>query len=336
MSAAMPCVVATNRVFPETRALFAGRAALIAPKGETPLFGADLHAAMADAQGIMAFMTDHLDTAFLARCPRLRVIGAALKGHDNIDLDAAGTAGVTVCIVPDLLTVPTAERAIGLMLALGPHVLAADRGIRAEGLAGWGDRTPYGTGIAGRTVGIVGQGAVGRAIAARLAGFECRVLTHDPGAGAEGTTLDALLRDPDRVVLAAPLIPGTRHMIDAAALSAMKPGASLVNPARGSLVDEEAVADALDSGRVAGYAADVFACEEASLPDRPPDTPARLTAGDARKVLTPHIGSAVVEARRAIERAAGDRHPRGARRPRAGGPSGRARDPMLSLGKRPA
>ena len=303
MSAAMPRVVATNRVFPETRALFAGRAALIAPEGERPLSGADLHAAMADAQGIMAFMTDHLDAAFLARCPRLRVVGAALKGHDNIDLDAAGRAGVTVCIVPDLLTVPTAELAIGLMLALGRHVLAADRGIRAEGFAGWRPAL-YGTGIAGRTVGIVGQGAVGRAIAARLAGFECRVLTHDPGAGAEGTTLDALLRDPDRVVLAAPLIPGTRHMIDAAALSAMKPGASLVNPARGSLVDEEAVADALDSGRLAGYAADVFACEDASLPDRPRDIPARLTAWDARTVLTPHIGSAVVEARRAIERAA--------------------------------
>lgn len=303
MTGELPKVVATNRVFAETRALFDGRAAFEAPEGDAPLAGAALADALRDADAMMAFMTDRVDAALLAGCPRLRVIGAALKGHDNIDLAAAEAAGVTVCIVPDLLTVPTAELAIGLMLALGRHVLAADRAIREEGFPGWRPRF-YGTGIAGTTVGLIGQGAVGRAIAARLAGFDCRVLSHDPGRGDDPGALDALLAESDWVVLAAPLTPANLHLIGAEALARMKPGALLVNPARGSLVDETAVADALETGRLAGYAADVFECEDAINPDRPATVPARLAAAGAPTVLTPHIGSAVEGVRREIERAA--------------------------------
>jgi len=303
MSAGLPRVVATNRVFPETLALFDGRATLIAPEGEKPLSGPGLRLAMAEAEGMMAFMTDHVDADFLGFCPRLRVIGAALKGHDNIDLAAAQRAGVSVCIVPDLLTVPTAELAIGMMLALGRHVVAADRAIRTEGFEGWRPRF-YGTGIADSTVAVFGRGAVGRAIAARLAGFDCRIESWDPAEGGDAKTLAGLLAGADWVVLAAPLTHSNVHMINAEALARMKPGALLVNPARGSLVDEEAVADALESGRLAGYAADVFACEDLSLPDRPRAIPRRLAAPDARTVLTPHIGSAVETVRRDIEWAA--------------------------------
>jgi len=303
MTADRPVVVATNRLFAETRDLLGAHATLIAPEGEAPLAGPALAGAMPAAEGMMAFMTDHVDAAFLALCPRLRVIGAALKGHDNIDLAAAERAGVTVSIVPDLLTVPTAELAVGLMLALGRHVTAADRAIRSDGFHGWRPRF-YGAGLAGSTVGIVGHGAVGRAIAARLAGFEARILTHDPARGDDRAGLDALLGAADWVVLAVPLLASTLHLIDAAAIARMKPGARLINPARGSLVDEEAVADALERGHLAGYAADVFECEDSANPARPACIPARLTAAEAPTVLTPHIGSAVVEARRAIERAA--------------------------------
>lgn len=303
MTTGLPKVVATNRVFAETRALFDGRAVLVAPRTDTPLSGASRLAELRDADGMMAFMTDDVDAALLAECPRLRVIGAALKGHDNIDLAAAERAGVTVCIVPDLLTVPTAELAIGLMIALGRHMVAADRAIRAEGFLGWRPRF-YGAGVAGTTVGIIGHGAVGRAIAARLAGFDACVLTHDPGDGDGADSLDALLGAADCVILAAPLIPGNLHLIDAAALARMKPGALLVNPARGSLVDEAAVAKALESGRLAGYAADVFECEDSINPDRPDAITPGLAGSGAPTVLTPHIGSAVEAVRREIERAA--------------------------------
>jgi phosphonate dehydrogenase len=145
---------------------------------------------------------------------------------------------------------------------------------------------------------------VGRAIAARLAGFDACVLTHDPGDGDGADSLDALLGAADWVILAAPLIPGNLHLIDAAALARMKPGALLVNPARGSLVDETALAAALEGGRLAGYAADVFECEDAINPDRPSSVTPRLAAPGAPTVLTPHIGSAVESVRRDIEHAA--------------------------------
>jgi len=305
----LPLVVASNRVFPETRALFAGAARLVAPEGDAPFDRARLLAELRGADALMAFMTDRVDAGLIADCPRLRVIGAALKGYDNIDIEAATRAGVWVSIVPDLLTAPTAELAIALMLALGRHVSQADAEIRAHGFRGWRPRL-YGAGIEGATVGIVGYGAVGRAIARRLAGFGCRIVVCDParveageGAAVERVALAALLDASDWVVLAAPLTAATLGLIDAGALARMKPGARLVNPARGSLVDEDAVAAALASGRLAGYAADVFACEDWARPDRPASIPPALRAPGAPTVLTPHIGSAVVEARRGIERA---------------------------------
>jgi phosphonate dehydrogenase len=254
-------IVATNRVFPETRALLPSGATLIAPEGDAPLSREAAASAAADADALMAFMTDRIDAAFLAACPRLRIVGAALKGHDNIDLAAAREAGVWVSIVEDLLTGPTAELAIALMLTLGRHVIAADAELRRDGFHGWRPRH-YGRGLAGETVGLLGYGAVGRAIARRLGGFDCRLLACDRIAPSDGLVepvgLEALLTQSDWLVLALPLTPETTGVIDAAALARLKPGAMLVNPARGSLVDEAAVADALDAGRLGGYATDVF------------------------------------------------------------------------------
>lgn len=309
-----PRVVITNRPFPETVALLAPHAVVEVNDAPEPWAPDAVRARCRDATGLLAFMTDRIDAAFLDACPSLRVVGAALKGYDNIDVEAAAARGVTVTIVPDLLTVPTAELAIGLILALGRHIVAGDRDIRSNGFAGWRPRL-YGTGLAGATVGILGFGKVGQAIAARLVPFGCRLLAHDASVMAIVPPLadavrladrDTLLRNADIVVLALPLTRDTQHVIDAAALARLKPGALLVNPARGSLVDEAAVGEALDAGRLGGYAADVFECEDWARPDRPAAIAPRLLAPDAATVLTPHIGSAVTDLRRAIERSAAE------------------------------
>lgn len=304
-----PVVVVTNRVFPETEALLAEQAQVVINRADEPWSREEVQERCREADAMLAFMTDQVDAAFLNACPRLKVVGAALKGYDNIDAAAAERAGVWVTIVPDLLTVPTAELAIGLMLSLGRHIAAADRNIRDNGFRGWRP-TFYGRGIADSTVGIVGFGQVGQAIAARLAGFGCTLLASDArDVPAEGplahqvrpSTLADILTTSDYVVLALPLTSATLHVIDRAAIAAMKPGVLLINPARGSLVDEAAVADALATGQLGGYAADVFQCEDWARMDRPSGIDGRLVRAGARTVLTPHIGSAVAGVRRDIE-----------------------------------
>ena len=300
-----PLIVLTNRVFPETRAALERVGRVVANEDSEPWSQDEVIERCREATGLMAFMTDRIDRAFLERCPRLKVIGAALKGYDNIDVDAARERGVQVTVVPDLLTEPTAELAIGLMIALGRHIPLGDAGIRRQGFAGWRPQL-YGTGIGNSTVGIVGFGLVGQAIARRLVGFGCRIVAFDTqpfgeSAGIERMAFDDVLKLADFVVLGLPLTETTTGLIDAQAIGRMRRGALLVNPARGSLVDEAAVADALESGHLGGYAADVFECEDWARPHRPMSIDARLTAPGARTVLTPHIGSAVISARRQIE-----------------------------------
>jgi len=308
----LPAVVLTNATFPETRAMFDGIARLIANEDHDPWPPDLLGKTCREAVGLMAFMTDRIDDAFLAGCPSLKVIGAALKGFDNIDVEAATSRGIWVTICSDLLTIPTAELAIGLMLALGRNLQAGDREIRSNGFHGWRPRH-YGLGLDGAQVGLVGFGKVGQAIAERLVGFGCRLTAHDTALKSvpsklvslvEIVGLDEVLGSSDYIVLALPLLPLTKHIIDRKALAATKRGALLVNPARGSLVDEAAVADALAGGHLGGYAADVFECEDWARPDRPARVDARLLAPGAATVLTPHIGSAVIRVRREIEASA--------------------------------
>jgi phosphonate dehydrogenase len=311
--AGKPKIVVTHPVFAETQALLGEHATLVINAGPEPWPRDEVRGRCRDAAGILAFMTDRIDSAFLAACPELRVIGAALKGFDNIDAQAATDAGVWLTIVPNLLTVPTAELAIGLMLALGRHIVAGDRGIRKHGFHGWRAQL-YGAGLAGATVGLIGFGLVGRAIAERLTGFQCRLLTYDqlasetPEGAWQGAwpyvtkvSFEEAMASSDYVVLALPLTERTRHIVDARAIAGMKPGARLVNPARGSLVDEAAVAGAIARGHLSGYAADVFECEDWARGDRPTGIDSRLTASSAPTVFTPHIGSGVTEVRREIE-----------------------------------
>lgn len=256
-----------------------------------------------DAQAMMGFMTDRVDAALLAKAPRLRVVACALKGFDSYDVDACTRAGVWLSIVPDLLTEPTAELALGLAIALARNVRSGDALVRSRHFRGWRPRL-YGTGLAGATVAVVGLGQVGQAIIARLVGFGCaRIVGVDPRPSADAVerlSLELALAQAHFVFVAVPLTADSHHLIDAAALANARPGQFMVNVGRGSVVNEEAVADALDSGRLAGYAADVFAMEDWGLADRPSVISSRFL--DRRNtVFTPHLGSAVSEVRIAIE-----------------------------------
>lgn len=305
----MPRVVVSCRVFPETLELLSGRCEVVANQSENALTPAELATRCADADALMAFMPDRVDAALLDSSPRLQIIGCALKGFDNFDVEACTARNVWVSIVPDLLTEPTAELAIGLMIGLGRNMLAGDRAVRG-GFNGWRP-VLYGGGLSGATVGILGMGAVGQAIALRLLGFGVTILYSDPAelsdgaAAALGVTRHAFAEIGslcDFVVVAAPLTATSRHMVDADFLAGLKAGAYLINPARGSVVDEAAVADALAAGTLAGYAADVFEMEDWALADRPRRIPDALLSNTAQTFFTPHIGSAVTEVRKAIER----------------------------------
>ena len=301
-----PRIVVTCRAFPETVALLREHGEVIANDGEAPWSPARLRDTCREADAMLAFMPDRVDAAFLEDCPRLRIVACALKGYDNFDVEACAARGIWLTIVPDLLTDPTAELTIGLMIGLGRRLLAADTTMRRGDFAGWRP-VLYGHSIDGATVGLLGGGAVGRAIASRLSGFGCRTLVHDraPGAtlppNARWATLDETVASADWLIVALPLTAGTRHLVDAALLARMKSGARLVNPGRGSVVDEHAVAEALQAGRLGGYAADVYELEDWALDDRPRTIDPRLLADTARTLFTPHIGSAVESVRRAIE-----------------------------------
>ena len=301
-----PKIVVTNRVFPETVELLAAAGDVVTNDTDEPLGRDELIRRARDAHAVLAFMPDALDDSCLDHCPDLRIVACALKGYDNFDAAACARRGIWLTIVPDLLTEPTAELALGLAIALARNVLVADRTVRTGAFHGWRP-TLYGASLDGSTVAIIGAGRVGHAIARKLAGFACSILMVDVRAGvalppgARSATLVDAVAAADFVFLAMPLDGSTLHLVDRALLARFKPGALLVNPARGSLVDEAAVADALETGRLGGYAADVFELEDWSRADRPRSIEPRLVRAVDRTVVTSHLGSAVSRVRRAIE-----------------------------------
>jgi phosphonate dehydrogenase len=307
-----PLVVVTSPVFPETVAFLAQHCTLERNEQVEPWPYEEVRRRCANAEGLLAFMTDKVDAAFLDHCPSLRVIACALKGWDNFDIEACARKGLWVTAVPDLLTEPTAELALLLALALGRNLLQGDRLVRTGSFRGWRAQL-YGSGLAGSTIGIAGAGRVGRAIAARLAGFApARILYYDRMRldAAEERSLrmehagwDELLVNSDTLFLALPLTDDTHHLMNRDALQRIRPGCLVVNAGRGSVADECAVADALREGRLGGYAADVFEFEDWARPGRRRDVPHALLA-HPQTVFTPHLGSAVVDVRRRIELAA--------------------------------
>lgn len=300
-------IVVTQPVHGEVLQKLHAHARVVMNPGPDPWPVEVLHQHLAHADGLLAFMPDRVDGVTLQHAPRLRAIACALKGYDNFDLAACHEAGVEVSFVPDLLTEPTAELAVGLAIAAGRHVLAGDTSVRA-GYAGWRP-VLYGTGLHQSVVTVVGLGAVGRAIVDRLQGFGCaQIWGVDPyadDARVRKTDLATALPLSDYLILAVPLLDHSRHMLNADNLRLAKPGQIVVNIGRGSVVDEAAVAQALEAGTVAAYAADVYEMEDWRLADRPTAIHPALLASP-RTVLTPHIGSAVQRVRLAIEHRAAD------------------------------
>ncbi len=304
-----PITVVTHRVFPETIAILKDWTELRINDGETSLPRDEVGRLCRDASAMMAFMPDTVDEEFLRSCPNLKIVACALKGYDNFDVEACTRRGVWITIVDDLLTIPTAELAVGLMIGIARHVKTGDRFIRSGEFNAWRPDF-YGMGLSGRTVGIIGMGKVGQAIAQRLSGFDTRLIYTDvralnPVTAASlkvtRTSFEGLICHSDYTIIATPLNVETLHLIDAGVLRMMKPGAILVNPGRGSIVDEEAVASALSDGSLAGYAADVFEFEDWARNDRPKSISENLLKHPERTLFTPHIGSAVVDVRKAIE-----------------------------------
>jgi phosphonate dehydrogenase len=303
-----PKVVITNWVHPEVIELLEPSCEVIANPSKEALSREEILQRAKDAEALMVFMPDTIDEAFVQECPKLKIIAAALKGYDNFDVAACTHRGIWFTIVPSLLSAPTAEITIGLLIGLGRQMLEGDRFIRTGKFTGWRPQF-YSLGLANRTLGIVGMGALGKAIAQRLTGFEMRLLYSDPVAlppeqeatwNISRVTFETLIESSDFVVLVVPLQPATLHLINANTLAKMKPGSFLINPCRGSVVDEQAVSQALESGHLAGYAADVFEMEDWYRSNRPHNIPQSLLENTKQTFFTPHIGSAVDELRRNI------------------------------------
>lgn len=308
-----PRVVITHRVHASVLASLEPHCELITNQSPTTLPADSVKSRTAAADAMMAFMPDHVDEVFLAACPNLKVIGAALKGFDNFDVDACTRYGVWLTFVPDLLTVPTAELTIGLTIGLIRQIRAADQFVRSGDFQGWQPRF-YGLGIEGSTIGIVGMGAIGKAVAGRLHGWGARLLYSQPDAlpaieeealGLSRSDLDDLLAESDIVILALALNERTLHTINVERLRQMKRGAFLVNPCRGSVVNEAAVLQSLISGELGGYAADVFEMEDWARENRPQRIDPALLA-HPNTLFTAHTGSAVSAVRLAIEQRAAE------------------------------
>jgi glyoxylate reductase len=243
-----------------------------------------LVAGAARAEGLLTLLTDRIDAALLDAAPRLRAIANYAVGTDNIDLDGATARGIPVGNTPDVLTETTADLAFALMLAAARRIVEGDAYVRAGRWGEWAPDVLLGHDVHGATLGIVGYGRIGRAVARRAEGFGMTVL--------HGIPLDELLERSDFVSLHAPLTPDTRGLIGRDQLARMKPSAVLVNTARGPLVDTAALEEALRDGTIAGAGLDVTDPEPL-----PADHPL-LSAPNL--VVVPHIGSASHRTREAM------------------------------------
>ncbi|HSY80494.1 MAG TPA: D-glycerate dehydrogenase [Gemmatimonadaceae bacterium] len=269
---------------------------------DTPMSATQLIEAMQCADALMPTVTDKI-TAEVLNTPgrRVRIVANFGVGYNNIDVAAAQKNGVVVTNTPDVLTDDTADLAIALMLMAARRLGEGEREVRSGAWTGWRPTHHLGTRVSGKTLGILGLGRIGRAVAKRAHdGFNMRVLYFDPpvpigeakALGAEPrASIEDVLRESDFVSLHAPATPETRHMINAQTLALMPPHAILINTARGDVVDELALAEALKEKRIAGAGLDVFEKE-------PSVTPALL--GLDNVVLLPHIGSATTETRVAM------------------------------------
>ena len=247
--------------------------------------------------GLLCLLTDRIDAEVMDTAgPALKVISNHAVGFDNIDVAAATARGIPVGNTPGILTDATADMAFGLMMAAGRRVVEADKFLRAGKWKTWGPSLLLGADFAGATLGIIGFGRIGQAVAKRATGFDMRILYYDPGALPSGpnlpavsTDLDTLLRESDFISLHVPLTPETRRMVDADFLAKMKSNAVLVNTARGGVLDQTALYETLKERRIFAAALDVTDPEPL-----PPSSP--LLELD-NCIIVPHIASASVQSR---------------------------------------
>jgi glyoxylate reductase len=273
---------------------------LVQREHDVPYSRQDLLAAVADVDAIVCVLTDRIDAEVLAAAPRLRVVGNVAVGYDNVDVEAAARAGVAVCNTPGVLDETTADVAFGQMIAASRLFGEAERDLRAGRWQSWAITQYLGRDVHGATLGVVGYGRIGRAMARRAAGFGMRVLHHarnDTGEPGFVASLDELLAGADVVSLHVPLAPATRHLISRRELALMKSTGVLVNTSRGPVVDEQALAEALESGQIFAAGLDVF--------EEEPRVHPRLLAAP-RAVLLPHVGSGSRQTRTRMARLAAE------------------------------
>jgi lactate dehydrogenase-like 2-hydroxyacid dehydrogenase len=266
----------------------------------SPLSPDELARQAAECDGIVCHLTDRIDSTVLksGSSGKLRVVANAAVGYDNIDVVSAHAMGITVCNTPGVLDDTTADLTFLLILAATRLSTDAERDLREGRWTGWGFGTHLARDVHGATLGLVGFGRIARAVAQRADGFDMEVIhtaRHDTNVTGFVPTLDELLDRSDIVSLHVPLSESTRHLIGAPELARMKSTAVLINTARGPVVDENALVDALESGSIFSAGLDVF--------DGEPKVNPRLLAAP-RATLLPHIGSATIATRTRMARLA--------------------------------
>ena len=286
------------RELPEAAARLLGGHELDVHRGETPWTKAELMARLADKDALICQLTQKVDAEALAAGKKLRVVANVAVGFDNIDLAAASARGIAVTNTPGVLDETTADFTWALILGVARRVVEGDRLARSGRWRGWDLMLLVGADVHGKTLGILGLGSIGRRVAERARGFAMRVLYHDAvrapaeverELGLEWVeTKEELLQQAYFVTLHVPLLPETRHFIGRAELSWMKPTAYLINASRGPVVDEAALAEALERKQIAGAALDVFENEPTIHPK---------LVQQPSVLLAPHIASASVETR---------------------------------------
>ena len=293
----MATVYVSRRLPESVMGEFARRFTLIGNCSDRPATRAELLAAAGSADAMAVTLTDRVDAELLAKAPRLKVVAVYAVGYDNVDVAAASRRGIVVTNTPEVLTEATADLTWALILAVARRISEAERLVRERKWEGWTPTQLLGADVFGKTLGIIGMGRIGRAVAQRASGFRMRVLycnahplppDQELAMGAQGVPLPRLLHDSDIVTIHVPLNDSTRGLIGKSELSLMRQTGFLINSARGAIVDEPALIEALEQGRLAGAGLDVY-------PEEPRINPRLLALPHV--VLLPHIGSATHEAR---------------------------------------
>lgn len=302
----MPGRVLITRPIPEPGPTLLSRVAdrVIAHPDDRPLSPDEFREQVRGCDAVLCQLTDRVDAALLDAARGCRIFANMAVGYNNIDVDEATRRGVMVTNTPGVLSEATADLTWALILAVARRVVEGDETMRAGRFPGWGPMYMLGGDVTGRTLGLAGPGRIALEVAQRAVGFRMQILYHGrrpspafEALGARRVELDDLLRKSDFVSLHLPLSAETTHLIDARALSLMKPTAYIINTARGPIIDEAALVEVLKAGRIAGAGLDVYGREPAM---------AEGLASCENAVLLPHLGSATHATRFAMSRMAAE------------------------------